>query len=525
VRSLGSETNPKPAASARNEAQQMEAVKVKNVVIVGGGTAGWMAAAALAKVLKGQYKIQLIESDEIGTVGVGEATIPMITLFNRMLELDENEFMRKTQGTFKLGIEFVNWGRLGDRYVHGFGVIGQFNWTVDFHHYWLKQYLAGKAKDLSHYSINTAACFHNKFLRAQPDMPNSPLGQIAHAFHFDASLYAKFLRGYSEERGVERLEGKITDVRVREGDGHVESVVLNDGRVNEGDLFIDCSGFRALLIEGALKTGYEDWSHWLPCDRALAVPCASTQEPTPYTRATARSAGWQWRIPLQHRVGNGHVYSSKFMSQDEATAILLGNLDGEPLADPRPIQFLTGRRNKTWNKNVVAIGLASGFLEPLESTSIHLIQMGIAHLLTYFPSGGFADADRDQYNRMMTSEYNWVRDFIILHYKATERTDSAFWNYCREMPVPDSLTHRMNLFRTSGRIFQEGEELFRLVSWLQVMHGQRIRPQSYHPLTDLLSEGEIQNYLDEVEGVIKACVEVMPSHGAYIAQHCAAPKM
>ncbi|MCY4756035.1 tryptophan halogenase family protein [Pelomonas aquatica] len=501
----------------------METPKVNSIVIVGGGTAGWMAAAALAKVLKGKYPIRLVESDEIGIVGVGEATIPMITLFNRILDLDEDEFMKSTQASFKLGIEFVNWGRLGDRYIHGFGVIGQDNWTVDFHQYWLKQYQAGKAKDLSHYSINTAACLENKFIRAQANMPNSPLSQIAHAFHFDASLYAKFLRGFSEQRGVERIEGKVVEVRTRDSDGHVESVVLQSGQIVEGDLFIDCSGFRALLIEGALKTGYEDWSHWLPCDRALAVPCASVgSEITPYTRATARQAGWQWRIPLQHRVGNGHVYCSKYISDDEAAAVLLSNLDGEPLASPRPIKFLTGKRKQSWNKNVVSIGLASGFLEPLESTSIHLIQMGIAHLLTFFPAAGFAEADRAEYNRVMSQEFEWVRDFIILHYKATERTDSPFWNYCRTMEVPESLALRIRLFGSHGRVYREGNELFTKVSWLQVMHGQRIRPQAYHPLTDLLPEDEIQTYLEEVEQVIAACVEVMPSHAAFIAEHCAA---
>ncbi len=501
----------------------MEALK--DIVIVGGGTAGWMTAAALAKVLRGKYRIRLVESDEIGTVGVGEATIPMISLFNRMLELDEDEFMRKTQASFKLGIEFVNWGRLGDRYIHGFGVIGQFNWTVDFHHYWLKQWQAGKAKELAAYSINTAACHANKFMRARADMPNSPLGQIAHAFHFDASLYAKFLRGYAEERGVERIEGKIIEVQQRPGDDHVTAVQLHNGQLVEGELFIDCSGFRALLIEGALKTGYEDWSHWLPCDRALAVPCLSTAELTPYTRATARQAGWQWRIPLQHRVGNGHVYCSKFISDDEAASVLLSNLDGAPLAEPRPIKFLTGRRRQTWNKNVVSIGLSSGFLEPLESTSIHLIQMGIAHLLTYFPAAGFSDAERDRYNRTMEQEFNWVRDFIILHYKATERTDSPFWNYCRTMEVPESLSRRMELFRSSGRLFQEGDELFRPISWLQVLHGQRVEAQSYHPLTDLLPEPEIQEYLDGVADVIQHCVDVMPTHSAFIAEHCAAPKL
>ncbi len=493
-----------------------------SVVIVGGGTSGWMTAAALAKVLQGQYRITLVESDDIGIIGVGEATIPMISLFNRLLELDEDEFLRRTQGSFKLGIEFVNWARLGDRYTHGFGVVGQENATVDFHQYWLKQSLAGKAKDLGHYSINTAACMQNKFMRPRPDMPNSPLSQIAYAFHFDASLYAKYLRGYSEERGVQRVEGKIVDVLQREGDGHVSAITLQSGQSVEGDLFIDCSGFRAILIEGALKTGFEDWSHWLPCDRAVAVPCVSAKELTPYTRSTARQAGWQWRIPLQHRIGNGHVFCSKYISEDEATAVLMSNLDGAPLAEPRPIRFTTGRRKNAWNKNVVAIGLASGFIEPLESTAIHLVQMGIAHLLTLFPSAGFEAVDRDQYNRMMRQEYEWVRDFIILHYKATERTDTPFWNYCREMEVPQTLRERMELFRAHGRIYREGNELFTKLSWLQVMYGQRVRPSSYHPLTDLRSEQEIKEYLEEVSGVIQACVDVMPTHARFIADHCAA---
>ncbi|MBV8503768.1 MAG: tryptophan 7-halogenase [Paucibacter sp.] len=503
----------------------MEAVKLKTIVIVGGGTSGWMTAAAFAKVLRGKYEVKLVESDEIGTIGVGEATIPMIGLFNRMLDLDENDFVKKTQATFKLGIEFVNWSRLGDRYIHGFGVIGQDNWTVDFHQYWLKQYLAGKAKGLDHYSINTAACVHNKFMRARPDLPNSPLAQIAHAYHFDAHLYAKFLRGYAEERGVQRVEGRITEVQTREGDGHVTAVHLQSGQKVEGELFIDCSGFRALLIEGALETGYEDWSHWLPCDRAAAVPCSSAPELLPYTRATARTAGWQWRIPLQHRIGNGHVYCSKYISDDEAVATLLANLDGQPLADPRPIRFVTGRRKKAWNKNVVSIGLASGFVEPLESTSIHLVQMGIAHLLTFFPGAGFSAADTREYNRVMQQEFEWVRDFIILHYKATERTDTPFWNYCREMEIPQSLAERIELFRSHGRVLREGNELFTKVSWLQVLHGQRIQAQSYHPLTDLLPEDEIQKYLEEVESVISTCVDYMPKHADFIAEHCKAPSI
>jgi len=493
------------------------------IVIVGGGASGWMTAAALAKVLQGQYSITLVESEEIGIVGVGEATIPMIQLFNRLLDLDENEFMRLTQGSFKLGIEFVNWARLGHRYIHGFGVVGQETPSVDFHHYWLKHHLAGKAGPLENYSINTAACLQNKFMRPRLDAPNSPLSQIAYAFHFDASLYAKFLRGYGEERGVRRVEGRIVDVLQRADDGHVTGLTLASGQQVDGDFFIDCSGFRALLIEGTLKTGFEDWSHWLLCDRAVAVPCASVKELTPYTRSTARQAGWQWRIPLQHRIGNGHVFSSRHISEDEATAVLLGNLDGAPLAQPRALRFTPGRRSRAWNKNVVAIGLAGGFLEPLESTAIHLVQIGIAHLLTLFPSGGIDDADRDQYNRMMRQEYEWVRDFIILHYKATERSDSPFWNYCREMEVPQSLLDRMNLFRSHGRVHREGNELFTKLSWLQVMYGQGITPRSYHPLADLRTDAEIQEYLDDIAGVISACVDVMPTHARFIADNCAAP--
>ncbi|MFM8929543.1 MAG: tryptophan halogenase family protein [Betaproteobacteria bacterium] len=495
---------------------------LKKIVVLGGGTSGWMSAAALAKVLRGQYDITLVESDDIGTIGVGEATIPMISLFNRMLEIDEDEFMRQTKASFKLGIEFVNWGRLGDRYIHGFGVIGQDNWTVDFHQYWLKQHLAGKAKPLEAYSINTAACLNNKFMRPRTDLPNSPLSQVAYAFHFDAGLYARYLRAYSEGLGVKRVEGIVQEVNTRPEDGHVQSLRLKSGTVVEGDFFIDCSGFRGILIEETLKTGWEDWSHWLPCDRAVAVPCENARELTPYTRSTARAAGWQWRIPLQHRIGNGHVHSSKFISEDEATALLMSNLDGAPLAEPRTIKFRTGKRNRAWNANVVSVGLASGFVEPLESTSIHLVQMGIAHLLTYFPAAGFSDVDRAEYNRLMSLEYEWVRDFIILHYKATERTDTPFWNHVRTMEIPASLQHRIDLFKTHGRVFREGNELFMKPSWLQVMHGQRLRPQGYHPLTDLIPEEEIAQYLDGIDKVIQACVDVMPDHAAFIQEHCAA---
>jgi tryptophan 7-halogenase len=495
---------------------------IDSVVIAGGGTAGWMAAAALAKVLRGKVKIRLVESDEIGIVGVGEATIPMIQRFNQVLEIDENEFVRETQGTFKLGIEFVDWGRPGDRYMHGFGRFGQDLWTITFDQYWQKMYQAGKAADLGDYAIARVAAYRHKFMRPALDMPNSPLSEIAYAFHFDASLYAKYLGRYAQARGVERIEGRIARVEQREGDGHVQALVMEDGRRVEGQLFIDCSGFRGLLIEQTLHTGYEDWSHWLPCDRAMAVPCESAPVLLPYTRSTARKAGWQWRIPLQHRIGNGHVYCSRFVSDDEATAVLLANLDGPALAEPRPLRFLTGMRKQGWNRNVVAMGLASGFMEPLESTSIHLIQTAISRLLGFFPSQGFSQTDIDEYNRQTRFEFERIRDFLILHYHLNQRTDSPFWAHCREMEVPETLTRKMDLYRTHGRIFRENNELFSEVAWLQVMHGQGLRAQGYHPLADLIDERETHEYLESVRGVIAKCADVMPGHADFIAQHCAA---
>ncbi|MDQ3287769.1 MAG: tryptophan 7-halogenase [Pseudomonadota bacterium] len=495
--------------------------RITRIVIVGGGTAGWMAAAALSKVLSPDYSIQLIESEDIGTVGVGEATIPMIKLFNNALDLDENDFVRRTMGSFKLGIEFVDWGAIGDRYIHGFGKIGQDLGLVAFYQYWLKMHQAGRAAPLDEYSINTWAARNNRFMRAITDRPNSPLADIAYAYHFDAGLYARYLREYAEARGVKRLEGKVVDVELRGDDGFVDAVVMDGGRRLDGQLFIDCSGFRGLLIEQALKTGYIDWTHWLPCDRAVAVPCESSGPPTPYTRSTARAAGWQWRIPLQHRVGNGYVFSSNHISEDEATATLLGNLDGAPLAEPRTLRFVTGKRRQTWNRNVVALGLSSGFMEPLESTSIHLIQSGIARLTAFFPHGGFEQADIDEFNRHSDFEVDRIRDFLILHYHATQRDDTPFWEHCRTMDIPESLQRRMDLFRSNGRVFRDANEMFAEPSWVQVMHGQRLAPQSYHGLVDVYSEEKITHYLESVRGVIGKCVEAMPTHEAFIARHCA----
>jgi len=466
----------------------------------------------------------LVESEDIGTVGVGEATIPMIRRFNQVLEIDEHEFMRETQGTFKLGIEFVNWGQLGERYMHGFGVFGQDLWTVGFDQYWQRLHQQGKALDLEAYSINRMAALANKFMPAQHDLGNSPLADIVHAFHFDASLYAKYLRRYSEARGVQRVEGRIVDVLLRAGNGHVDSLLLEDGTRVAGDLFVDCSGFRGLLIEETLKTGYEDWTHWLPCDRAVAVPCESAPELLPYTRSTARQAGWQWRIPLQHRIGNGHVFCSQHLSEDEATAVLMANLDGPALAEPRTLRFATGMRKKAWNRNVVAIGLAGGFMEPLESTSIHLVQTAIARLITFFPDQGFSALDIDEFNRQSRFEFERIRDFIILHYHLNQREDSAFWRQCREMPIPETLQQKIDLYRSRGRIVREGNELFSEVGWLQVMHGQGLRAQGHHPLASLLSEQEVAEYLGNVSGVIGKCLQVMPRHADYIAEHGAAPR-
>jgi tryptophan 7-halogenase len=494
---------------------------IKHIVIAGGGTAGWMAAAALAKLLGDAWRITLIESEDIGTVGVGEATIPLINVYNQALELDENQFMRETSATFKLGIEFVNWGQVGERYIHGFGPLGPDIGLTKFHHYWLKMRAAGKAAELEDYSVNTVAARANKFMRAMRDKPNSPMAEIAHAYHFDAGLYAAFLRRYAEKLGATRIEGKISGATTRATDGFVDAVVMENGQRIEADLFIDCSGFRGLLIEQTLNTGYDDWSHWLPCNRAWAVPCESVSPLLPYTRATARSAGWQWRIPLQHRMGNGHVFCNSFIAEDQAAQTLMANLDGKPLATPRMLKFVTGKRKKLWSKNVVAVGLASGFMEPLESTSIHLIQNTIARLTTFFPFQQFDAADIDEFNRQSDFEFERIRDFLILHYKATQRDDSEFWNYCRTMAIPDALQHKIDLFSSNGRVFRENAELFSEISWVEVFLGQGIKPRGYHPLVDTLPEARIGEFLGNVRQTIARCVEAMPSHADYVASECA----
>jgi tryptophan halogenase len=494
--------------------------RIRDVVIVGGGTAGWMAAAALSATMGEQLRIRLIESEQIGTVGVGEATIPAIRLFNGLVGIDEDEFIRATQGSFKLGIEFLNWGRIGESYMHVFGQIGQSLDLIEFWQYWLRGRREGLAGPLGHYSFNETTARAGKFARMSR-IPNTELEGIGYAFQFDASLYARFLRGMAERNGVERIEGRIVDVKLDGENGFVRSLVLESGEAIEGELFIDCSGFRGLLIEQTLQTGYVDWTHWLPSDRAIAVPTANVGPPRPYTQSIAHPAGWQWRIPLQHRTGNGHVFSSAYMSEDEATRILLDTVEGEPLADPRTIAFTTGMRRQAWNRNVVSLGLASGFIEPLESTSIHLVQNGIARLISHFPDRGFAPVNIDTYNRRIAYDYERIRDFIILHYTANQR-DEPFWRYLRDMELPTSLRDKIDLFRATGRVFREQEELFAEVGWFQVLVGQNILPETYHPLADVLTGEELAGFLNDVRTIVSAPVPRMPSHQQFIAQTCAA---
>ncbi len=496
--------------------------RIKNIVIVGGGTAGWMTAAAFSKVLKADYcNIRLIESDNISTVSVGEATIPQISLFNKILGIDENDFIRKTQSTFKLGIEFIDWKAKGHSYMHPFGSYGTDMDAIQFHHYWLKMYQQGKAPDIEEYSLAAIASKEGRFTRPH-NAGNSPLSSISYAFHFDATLYAKYLREFAVNLGVERTEGKVIDVSLRNSDGFIDSVVLESGERVSGDLFIDCSGFRGLLIEGALKTGFDDWSEWLPCDRAVAMPCMAKNSVDPYTKSTAQGAGWTWRIPLQHRIGNGYVYPSKFVSDDEDVALLRAQMESEPIGEPNFLRWTTGVRKKGWHKNCVAIGLSAGFVEPLESTGLHLIQSAIAKLLGMFPSKGFEQADIDTYNEQLNVEMERIRDFIILHYKATERDDTDFWRFCQNMKIPENLQKKMDLYQANGRIYRQDTELFNETSWLAVMHGQGLKPKGYHPLVDTLEPTEIERRLHHIKSVIDKSVSVMPMQDDFINKNCKA---
>ena len=493
---------------------------IQDIIIVGGGTAGWMTAAAMSKILrKEHYNIKLIESEDIGTVGVGEATIPQIQLFNELLGFNENDFVRETNATFKLGIEFVDWKKKGHAYIHPFGKYGMDMEGIQFHHFWLRGQKLGETTPVDDFSLQIAAARLGKFQRPE-DIPNSPLSGINYAFQFDAGLYAKFLRRLAENYGVQRIEGKVSNVTQRGTDGFIESVTLEKGDTHAADLFIDCSGFRGLLIEGALKTGYEDWSHYLPCNRAVAIACEKIEEPIPFTKATAKTSGWQWRIPLQSRTGNGHVYCNEFISDDEALATLKEGLDAPAISDPNFLRFVTGKRKKVWNKNVVAIGLAAGFMEPLESTSIHMIQSGISRLMSVFPDKHFNEADMNHYNDRTRFEYERIRDFLVLHYKATERDDSPFWDHCRTMDIPDSLQEKFDFYQENARIYRHDNELFNEVSWFAVMHGQGIKPKRYHPFADLLPDDELRNRLSQLKTVTDKCANYMPTHQAFIDQHC-----
>ncbi len=495
---------------------------IRKLLIVGGGTAGWMAAAALARALgERRVEIVVVESEAIGTVGVGEATIPPILHLNQLLGFDENEFIRRTRATFKLGIEFVNWSAPGSRYFHPFGRYGADIDTLPFHQYWLRfRHEQGDAAgELSDYNLPTLAALAGKFCRPSAD-PKNTLSNLAYAFHFDASLYAGMLRDYAEGAGVRRQEGRIARVTMHEN-GFVRGVELEGGETIEADFFIDCSGFRGLLIEQALETGYEDWTHWLPCDRAIALPCANAGPPDPFTRSTAHAAGWQWRIPLQHRTGNGHVYSSACMSDDEAETILRAGLEGEALAEPNRLRFVTGKRRKFWDRNVLALGLASGFMEPLESTSIHLIQTGLSKLLNLFPDRDFHQADIDFYNRSTAIEYERIRDFIILHYHANAKAGSPFWDHCRTMALPDTLQEKLDLWRNHGRVFRIEDELFGESSWVAVLHGQGIEPRGYDPLADAMPAEKLRATLPRIREAIARGVAAMPSHADFIARNCA----
>lgn len=499
----------------------MGRVKDQHTVIVGGGTAGWMAAAALARLTS--RKVTLIESDAIGTVGVGEATIPQIRLFNRALGIDEAEFLRETKASFKLAIEFVGWGAPtadgSDGYMHAFGNIGRGAGLLPFHHYWLRAQAEGIGGPLSTYSLNERAARAHKMQIGQA-APGRPAPDMPWAYHFDASLYAAYLRRISEQHGATRIEGRVSSVERDAPTGAIAAVVLDDGQRISGDFFIDCSGFRALLIGQELASGFEDWSHWLPCDRAVAVPCSTHGDFTPYTRATAREAGWQWRIPLQHRIGNGHVYCSAFMSDEAAEATLLANLDGKPLADPNRLRFTTGMRRHQWVDNCLALGLAAGFMEPLESTSIHLIQSSIARFLSMLPGKDPAPALIAEFNRQASFEWTRIRDFLILHYAANARVGEAFWDRCRDMDLPDTLTAKIEQFRAGGFIHREHEELFTAEGWLQVFVGQNVMPDAYHPLADDMPPEDLAKMLGEIERGIDQTIGAMSGHAEFLRAMC-----
>ncbi len=486
--------------------------RVNKVVVLGGGTAGWLSAALIKKIIGVPIEIELVESDDIGIVGVGEATIPPIRLVNQVLGINEAEFLKQTKATMKLAIRFEGWTKPEQQYYHTFGAPGKSMAFCHFHHFWQRAKQLGYKQDLWSFDLNYLAAEAGKFAQINS---KDPIIELPFAYHFDAALYARYLRTLCESMGVMRTEGKVVDVQLH-ANGDVQSLQLENGERVEGDFFIDCSGFRALLIQQQMGVGYDDWSHWLPCDRAVAVPSERHEQTAPFTRSIARTAGWQWRIPLQHRNGNGHVFSSRYMSEDEATALLLNNLDTPALDEPRVVRFTTGRRRQQWHKNVLAVGLSSGFLEPLESTSIHLIQSAITRLVQLFPHNGYQQAAIDEYNQQSELEFNQIRDFLILHYVLNERHGERFWDDRRNSPIPDSLAHKIALFKQTGKLFRESNDLFLESSWLQVMMGQGIQPQDYHPIANGMSEQQLMDMLNSIARIKQEPLSQLPSHDDYI---------
>lgn len=495
----------------QKDAEAIAPKPVRRVVIAGGGTAGWMAAAAVSKLFGETLEISLIESEDIGTVGVGEATIPTLTTFHRLLEIDEREFMAASQGTIKLGISFENWRCERHRYIHSFGSTGKDHWSAGFQHFWRRGRELGLAGSYDDYCIELQAALQDKFAHLKNH-------QMNYAYHLDASLYARFLRAMSQRNGCRRIEGKIVEVLTDPGSGFITALRLERGEVIEGDLFIDCTGFRAVLIHQTLGVGFEDWSHWLLNDSAIAVQTTAVRDAVPYTRAIAEKWGWQWRIALQHRVGNGIVYCSGHVGDDEARQTLLDSVEGEVIKNPWPVRFRPGRRLQCWNRNCVALGLAGSFIEPLESTTIHLIQRGITRLMQSFPHL-ISQAGIDEYNTQMADELQHVRDFVVLHYHATERRDSAYWEYLANMTLPVTLQHRIELFRETGTVFHAAGELFAENSWIQVLMGQGIEPRQHHPTADTMSESELARFLGDIRANVERAVGQLPRHMDYIRSY------
>ncbi len=489
--------------------------KIRRYVIAGGGTAGWMAAAMLAKTMGDEISLTLIESDAIGTVGVGEATIPPLLTFNRFLGVNEAEFMRETGATFKLGINFENWKNIGQDYFHSFGHTGKDHWTSGFQHFWLAGRERGLASSFDDYCLEVVAAFQNKFAQL-------PDNKLNYAYHLDSSRYAKFLRKIAEANGAVRREGRIEDVVLDPESGNISALQLENGESIEADFFFDCTGFRSILMGQALHVGYDDWTHYLPCDSAIAVQTKSVGAPIPYTRAIAHDAGWQWRIPLQHRTGNGLVYCARHLSKDAALDRLLSNIEGDTITEPNFIRFQTGARRKQWHKNCVTLGLSAGFMEPLESTSIHLIQRAIMRFLRMMPANHISEADISEFNEQTFEDMDKIRDFLILHYYVTERRDSDFWRYCAEMDIPDSVQQKIDLFKDTARVFRKNEELFAENSWIQVMMGQGIMPATYHPIADKMTDKDLTYFLGQIKDKVTHTALNLPQHADYIRQYCGA---